>query len=223
MSGAQVPVQLLVIAKAPVPGRVKTRLCPPCTPEEAAELAAAALADTLAAGTATPAPVAVRTLVRSGWIRPPAGWRTAGQRGASFAERLAHAYQDTEQPGVASLLIGMDTPQLTPAKLRDASARLATPGVDAVLGPAEDGGWWALGLRQPRHGAVLAGVPMSTPGTGRDTLAALRSRGLRVALLPALRDVDTAEDATAVAGQCPQGSRFARAAASLLRPAGAPA
>jgi glycosyltransferase A (GT-A) superfamily protein (DUF2064 family) len=130
---------------------------------------------------------------------------------------------------VASLLIGMDTPQLTPARLRDASARLAAPGVDAVLGPAEDGGWWALGLREPRHGAVLAGVPTSTPGTGRDTLAALRSRGLRVALLPTLRDVDTAEDATAVAGQCPPGSRFARAVASLLRPvpvqaaAGAPA
>jgi hypothetical protein len=215
-------VQLLVVAKAPVPGRVKTRLCPPCTPAVAAGLAGAALADTLAAGTAVPAPVSSRTLVVSGRFRPPAGWGAAGQRGDSFAERLAGAFQDTGQPGVASLLIGMDTPQLTPARLRDAAARLVTPGVDAVLGPAEDGGWWALGLRDPRHAVVLTGVPMSTPGTGRATLRALATRGLRVVLLPVLRDVDTAADALVVAGQCPPGSRFARAVARHLPAAGLP-
>lgn len=209
-------MQLLVIAKAPVPGRVKTRMCPPCTPEQAAALAAAALVDTLATGTATGLPVAARTLIVSGRFRPPEGWWSVRQRGHGFAQRLVHAYRDTRLPGVASLLVGMDTPQLTPAGLREAAVRLAAPGVDAVLGPAEDGGWWTLGLCDPGHGTVLAGVPMSTPHTGRDTLAGLRARGLRVALLPTLRDVDTAEDAAIVAGQCPPGSRFARAVAGQL-------
>lgn len=209
MNPGTLPVQLLVLAKAPVAGRAKTRLCPPCTPQQAAWLAAAALADTLAAGTA--APVAARTLVVCGRYRPPAGWRTIRQRDTGFTGRLAGAYQDCALPGLASLLVGMDTPQLTPGLLAAAAARLAGAAVDAVLGPAEDGGWWALGLRDPADGELLAGVAMSTPRTGADTLAALRSRGRRVALLPGLRDVDTAEDAVVVAGQCQPGSRFARA------------
>src|SRR2546427_100221 len=110
-------VQLLLIAKAPVPGRVKTRLCPPATPVQAAALQA----------------------------------------------------------------------------------------FDAVLGPAADGGWWALGLREPSHAGALVGVPMSTEDTGARTLEALRGRGLRIGLLPELRDVDTADDAHAVAALCRHG------------------
>lgn len=207
-------IQLLVMAKAPVPGQVKTRLCPPCTPVQAAGLAAAALADTLAAGTATP--VMARTLVLSGRYTTPVGWRTVPQRGSGLAARLAHAYRDTTLAGVASLLVGMDTPQVTPALLAAAAGVLAGPGVDAVLGPAEDGGWWALGLRDPGVAAVLADVAMSTAHTGADTRAALRARGLRVARLPTLRDVDTAEDARMVATRCSGQSHFRRAAASHL-------
>ncbi|MEV0457233.1 glycosyltransferase, partial [Catellatospora methionotrophica] len=89
--------QLLVIAKAPVPGRVKTRLCPPCTFEQAADIAAAALADTLDAVTATPA--ARRVLVVDGDHRPPPGWTSLAQRGDGLGERLAAAYADTARPG----------------------------------------------------------------------------------------------------------------------------
>jgi glycosyltransferase A (GT-A) superfamily protein (DUF2064 family) len=112
----------------------------------------------------------------------------------------------------------MDTPQVTAGLLADAAARLTAGRVDAVLGPADDGGWWALGLTDPAHAAVLPAVPMSTATTGSDTLAALRRRGLRVALLPTLRDVDTADDAYAVLPACPPDGRFAAAVAEHLRP-----
>lgn len=206
--------QLLVLAKTPVPGRVKTRLCPPCTPRQAAAIAAAALGDTLDVVTATPA--AARTLVVAGDLPAPAGWRRVAQSGGPLGERLAHAYADTRIPGTASLLIGMDTPQITAGLLADAIDRLGGDGTDAVLGLACDGGWWALGLRDPGHAEVLRDVPMSTPDTGALTLAALRGRGLTVSALPVLRDVDTAADALLVAGLCPAGSRFARAVPDLV-------
>jgi glycosyltransferase A (GT-A) superfamily protein (DUF2064 family) len=207
-----VKAQILVIAKEPVPGRVKTRLCPPCTPWQAARVAEAALRDTIDAVTATPA--AARTIVLDGRWRPPPGWRAVPQRGQGLGERLHHAYADTRRPRTASLLIGMDTPQVTPTLLGPALEALGAPGVDAVLGLAEDGGWWALGLRDPAHAAALPGVPMSTDRTGAFTAAALRRRGLRVATLAALRDVDTAFDAYAVARCCPPTSRFAAAVAA---------
>jgi uncharacterized protein len=191
--------QILVLAKAPAPGLVKTRLCPPCTPAQAAAIAAAALVDTLATVDATRCED--RTLVVAGAYRPPRGWRMVEQRGHGLGVRLAHAYRDTARPGVASLLIGMDTPQITPALLGSVADGLAT--ADAVLAPADDGGWWALALRDPAHAHVLAGVPMSTADTGRRTLWALSGLGLSVALGPQLRDVDTAADAREVAATCP--------------------
>ncbi|MBM2615081.1 TIGR04282 family arsenosugar biosynthesis glycosyltransferase [Actinoplanes sp. LDG1-06] len=199
--------QILVMAKTPVPGRVKTRLCPPCTPARAARIAAAALADTVDAVTATRADA--RILVVDGDQPAPAGWGRAAQRGDDLGERLAHAYTDTAGPGRAALLIGMDTPQADPWLLAGALATLLTDGVDAVLGPASDGGWWALGLRDPAHAQVLRDIPTSTATTGALTLAALTGRGLRVAALPTLTDVDTMDDAYAVAALCRPQSRFA--------------
>jgi rSAM/selenodomain-associated transferase 1 len=199
---------LVVLAKAPRPGRSKTRLCPPCTPQDAATLARAALADTLDAVLATPA--SRRGLVLDGpagdWL--PAGFEVVAQRGDGLDERLAHAFADVGGP---ALLVGMDTPQVTPADLADGLERLMAPGIDAVLGPAADGGYWAIGLREARPRAFL-GVPMSTARTGRAQHARLRRLGLRVALLPALRDVDRIADARAVAALAPAG-RFARALA----------
>jgi len=207
--------QLLVLAKAPVPGRVKTRLCPPCTPEQAALLAASALADTL--DTVTTAAAGARVLVVDGRHPAPPGWATLAQRGGPLGERLANAFADTRTPGTASVLVGMDTPQLTAGHLGAAARLLArADGPDAVLGPAEDGGWWALGLREPAHATILRDIPTSTATTGERTLAALRDRGLRVRLLPRLRDVDTAADALAVAALCAPGSRFADAVPTLL-------
>lgn len=193
-------VQLLVIAKAPVAGRVKTRLCPPCTPAQAAAIAAACLADTFAAAAAVPA--ARRCVVLSGRYAAPPGWWVVPQRGRGLGERLAHAFADTAVPGVASLLVGMDTPQLTPALVETVAAGLGD--ADAVLAPACDGGWWALALREPRYAAVLTGVPMSTADTAARTAAALSGQGVRVGYGPTLRDVDTAADARQVAGEAPR-------------------
>jgi glycosyltransferase A (GT-A) superfamily protein (DUF2064 family) len=204
---------LLVIAKAPVPGQVKTRLCPPCTPSQAAAVAEAALLDTLDLVEETPA--TSRTLVLSGRFEPPAGWQVMSQRGGGLAERLANAFADAP-PAEACLLIGMDTPQATPEHLVRMGRALEE--ADAVIGLAEDGGWWALGLRDPRHVQALRPVPMSTSDTGRMTMAALLRRGLRVAVGPTLQDVDTAIDAHVVAN-CATGRRFAMAVRDNVRPA----
>lgn len=193
---------LVVIAKAPRPGHSKTRLCPPCTPHQAATLARAALVDTSEAVRATPA--ARHVLVLDGepgdWLPP--GFEVLPQRGAGLDERLARAFADVGGP---ALLIGMDTPQVTAHDLGEGLDRLA--GADAVLGPAPDGGYWAIGLREPDPEAFLR-VPMSTPWTCQAQRARLASLGLRVAELPALRDVDLIADAHAVAALAPRG-RFA--------------
>ncbi|GAA0236199.1 TIGR04282 family arsenosugar biosynthesis glycosyltransferase [Cryptosporangium japonicum] len=201
-------VQLLVLAKAPVAGRVKTRLCPPCTPAEAAELARAALQDTLDAVRATPARRRVLAIDSPGEVGdlPLHGFAVIPQRGQGLADRIAAAFADAAVPGLATVLVGMDTPQVGPDRLAAVGARL--DGVDAVLGPALDGGWWTLGLHDPRYAALLRTVPMSRPDTGRATRAALSAAGLRIADAPTERDVDTAADAAAVAARAP-GSRFA--------------
>ncbi len=212
---------LLVMAKAPVPGAVKTRLCPPITPEQAARIAAAALLDTMATVAATPGVTPVLALAgRLGDGVDPAaltaaaaGWLVLPQRGGDLGARLAHAHADVARvyPGRPVLQIGMDTPQLTAGLLGAATRRLARS--EAVLGGAVDGGWWALGLRDPRRAAVLRAVPMSTPRTARLTRTALAAQGLRAVPLPRLRDVDEWSDALAVAAGVP-GSRFAREVAA---------
>ena len=198
--------QLLILAKHPVPGRVKTRLCPPCTPDQAATIAAAALRDTIDAVRRTRVHRRVLALDADSTVDDFAVIR---QRGAGLGERIAHAFADTTAGGSGPVLqLGMDTPQVRPAMLAEALDQLSY--VDAVLGPAEDGGWWALGLRDPAHAAALTDVPMSTPDTGRLTVEALRRRALRIQFLPTLRDVDTFTDATAVAATVPE-SHFAHA------------
>ncbi|MEU9279626.1 DUF2064 domain-containing protein [Streptomyces sp. NPDC048342] len=190
---------LLVIAKEPRPGRVKTRLTPPFTPREAAALAEAALADTLRTVAATPA--RRRVLVLDGAPGPwlPPGFDVVPQCAGGLDERLAAAFAGCDGP---ALLIGMDTPQVTPALLTVDFA-----GCDAYFGPAEDGGFWALGLAHPDP-ELLRGVPMSAPTTGAVQRERLAVAGLRVRELPRLRDVDTVGDAEAVAAAAP-GSRFA--------------
>jgi len=199
-------VRLIVIAKSPVPGRSKTRLCPPCTPEEAARTADASLEDTLDA--CRGAGVDDRVLALDGapgaWTR---GFRVIAQRGTGLDQRIANAFADAGPDRDGVLLIGMDTPQVTPELLDSATGTLQTSGVDGVLGPAADGGWWAMGLRRPLAAHVV-GVPMSSP----QTLSFQRERwdrlGVRRVELPQLTDIDTFQDALVVAAMIP-GSRTA--------------
>jgi hypothetical protein len=221
---AQRPV-LLIVAKAPVPGTVKTRLTPPYTAHQAAALAAAALLDTIdachRAAALTGAEVVVALsgdlceAMAGAAIRSAlADVRVLPQRGDGLAARLAAAHADAAGIFGTTLQVGMDTPQLEPAVLADALAQVSAPdGPDAVLGLAEDGGWWALGLRRAGAARCLVTVPMSTRDTGADTLAALGKEQHRVALLPTLRDVDTAADVREVAAR--SGGRFAALARAL--------
>jgi uncharacterized protein len=202
-------VTIIVLAKAPAPGKVKTRLCPPCDPEQAARLAEAALVDTLTAVVATPCDR--RVLVLDGPLGPwlPARFEVLPQRGDGLDERLAHAFADA---GAGGLLIGMDTPQVTPAHLTASLDVLNAPQVDAVVGLSVDGGWWGLGLRAPDP-AVFLGVPMSTSRTGAAQRARLHQLRLSTRTLPMMRDVDDFADAVAVARNAPR-SRFS----ATLRP-----
>lgn len=212
------PVRVIVLAKRPVPGRVKTRLTPPYSPQQAASLATAALEDTLRAVNATP--VAERTLA---FDRAPGGWlRTCydhvPQRGDGLADRLGAAFADAyARRPLPALLVGMDTPQLRPTSLADAAHALLDGAMDAVLGPAVDGGYWLVGLRRP-HPHAFAGVPMSTPRTYAAQRARFDRLGLRTAVLPELTDVDDAVSAAAVASAAPH-TAFARELARLHLPA----
>ena len=208
--GSFADLTLLVIAKEPRPGLSKTRLSPPCSPEEAAGLAEAALHDTLESVAAVPA--ARRVLVLEGRPGPwlPAGYEVVPQRAGGLDERLAGAFAAATGP---AFLVGMDTPQVTPALIEASASALAGPEVDAVLGRAEDGGYWAIGLVRPDE-RVFRGVPMSVETTGEAQRARLDELGLRTEELPVLRDVDFFEDARAVASEAPD-SRFARAVGAV--------
>lgn len=163
-----------VLAKRPAPGRVKTRLSPPLTPEQAAAVAAAALEDTIVAVSA--ARVRRRVLVFDGDPRgwQPVGWDHVAQVDGGLDRRIAAALGAGGGPTV---VIGMDTPQVAPALLIAPDL----DGFDACLGLAADGGYWALGLARPVMAAcVVHGVPMSMPDTGEMQLRRLRAWGLRV-------------------------------------------
>ena len=196
--GPDSPGTLLVLAKEPVPGRVKTRLHARFSAPEAAGLAACAIEDTLAAVRASRA--TRKVLV---WDGDPHPWNlefeSVTQAGGTLNDRLEAAFQGTrgEQSGSA-LLIGMDTPQVT-AALLDTDWE----GADAVLGLSEDGGFWAIGLRTVDPRPIFAGIPMSTDRTGAAQLARLDALGLSVRLLPPLRDVDLPADAEHVAARHP--------------------
>jgi hypothetical protein len=187
---------IVVIAKRPVPGRVKTRLVPPLTPVEAAALASAALSDTLRTVDATPARQRVLAFDGpvDGWL--PAGWIHRSQPSGGLDRRLVASFEALDdRPAV---LVGMDTPQLRPHHL----SRFDAAEFDACLGPAADGGYWAIGFRNPSVArSAIEGIPMSSDRTAAEQLHRLSGLGLRVQLLDELTDVDTIEDAYQVAAQ----------------------
>lgn len=199
--------QIVVLAKQPQAGRTKTRLCPPLSYEQAAKVARAALLDTLDAVAATPVRRRVVVLDGSPEGLVPSGFDVLPQRGDGLDERLACAFADTfADRSLPVLLIGMDTPQVTPTLLEHSIRALL--GAPAVLGLAADGGWWAAGLHAPDP-EVFLGVPMSTDDTGMHQRARLRRQGLEPVLLPELRDIDVVADLHAVAALMPAQSRTA--------------
>jgi uncharacterized protein len=212
------PVTVLVVAKAPEPGRAKTRLAATVGNDLAANIAAAALLDTLDAVAVTP--VAARVVALTGDLNEAAGgaelrerlatFTVIEQRGEDFADRLANAHADAGQrsPNNPVLQIGMDTPQVTAELLADCARQLL--GTTAVLGLARDGGWWIFGVQTTAAAEWLRGVPMSQSDTGELTLKALHDNGIDVTLVRQLADVDVVDDVPAVRDACSPQSRFAR-------------
>jgi hypothetical protein len=198
---------VIVLAKECVPGRVKTRLTPPFSPEEAAALAAASLADTMDAASRVRAD---RHLLWFDGAAPRGtGFDVVQQPGGGLDERIGAAFDHVHDRAV---LIGMDTPQVDSAVLQTV---LDDRSADAWFGPAADGGWWALGLDpMPHRGDLVRGTPMSSDMTGAAQALRLIAAGLRVRRLPELTDVDHEAEARIAAAAAP-GSRFAALLARL--------
>ncbi len=213
------PAVALIVAKSPVAGRVKTRLGREMGMERAADLAAAALLDTVGACTAAYGAarchlaldgVLAHGRLATELLDATAEWTFHPQRGEDLAQRLVNAHEDTVgASGAPVVQVGMDTPHLEVRTLIEVGLRLKHPD-DAVLGPAYDGGWWLLGVGGPHLLSHLRQVPMSTRDTGAVTREALIRAGARVTDIEMLRDVDEVSDAESVAATAP-GTRFARA------------
>lgn len=192
---------LIVLAKECIPGRVKTRLHPPFSYVEAARIAAASIADTLAAVASLPAS---RRILCFDGVNPPPGtaeYEIVPQVSGGLDERIAAVLDECSGPTV---LIGMDTPQISAEHLRPIFETWPD-GIDAWFGPATDGGFWALALAEP-VGALVRGVPMSQSDTGTVQRARLVDAGLTVADLDPLTDVDSAADLLEVIGLIPASS-----------------
>ena len=201
---------LIVIAKECVPGRVKTRLHPPLSLEQAARLAEASLIQTLA--TAAHLPFDRRILYFDGNLLPEGSehFTVTSQTSGTLDERLGAIFDKCTGP---TFLIGMDTPQISADTLAPVLDSW-DDGVDAWFGPALDGGFWGLGLREP-DGDLIRGVPMSEDDTGAIQLQRLLDAGLNVRMLPTLIDVDTIESARQVAVIDPEGL-FASTLAAVI-------
>jgi hypothetical protein len=190
---------LIVFAKAPRVGAVKTRLCPPFTPEEAAELYARLLADVLAASSelahelglvptlAVHPPQACAEIARGA----PSRFRVVAQRGADLGGRMGWAVREACAGGAPRVLLrGSDCPLIDAEIVGEALEALES--VDLVLRPDQDGGYGLVGLKRPAPG--LFDHPMSTPTVLADTLAGARRAGLCSRVLTPGFDVDTAAD-----------------------------
>jgi rSAM/selenodomain-associated transferase 1 len=208
---------VVVFAKRPEPGAVKTRMCPPLSPEEAALLYAAMLDDVLD----TTAQAARRAQAHT-WlvVHPPEatgemaascppGFRVQVQRGAGLAARMAHAVASAAAAGYERILLrGSDSPALPVHAL--VAGFEALERADLAVGPDRDGGYGWIALRRPVPG--LFDHPMSTSSVLADTLSNARAKGLCVEMSDPHFDLDTVDDLTelaevrraGVAGSCPR-------------------
>ncbi|MFE1734497.1 TIGR04282 family arsenosugar biosynthesis glycosyltransferase [Streptomyces bacillaris] len=213
---------ILVMAKEPRPGTVKTRLHPLLGPQRCAELQAGLIRHTLELTTAhTPRTYLAYAPADGGdtiGTTTSAGVRLRLQRGEDLGGRLAAAVTDAFTDGAGPLLvIGADAPTLTSDHLTAAFTALESH--DVVLGPALDGGYYLIGLRAPHASLFALDVDVwSTDRVLRATRCAARREGLSVELLRPLRDLDTPEDATALLAD----PALPAPIAALIRPGQAP-
>ena len=200
MTGASVAL----FAKTPRAGRVKTRLVPPLTHEDAARVAHASIVDTMRR--IVPSVSARWTLFLEGErdeaieaLAKEHGVATASQRGEDLGERLWSAFQELRlRSDGAVLAIGSDSPTLDPQRIEEAIEALQV--CDVVLGPTEDGGYYLIGMSGD-HGALFRDIPWSSGGTAAVTLERARERSLEVRLLAPWYDLDDPESLARARGE----------------------
>lgn len=192
---------LAVMAKAPRPGKVKTRLSPPLTAEQAAALNICFLRDTtsniaeVAAASNASGLVCYTPVGDEGLFDDllPSGFKLIAQRGDGFGERLLAAAEDILACGFGAVcLINSDSPTLPASALRAAAEALSRPGDRIVLGGSSDGGYYLIGLKAP-HPEPFADIHWSTATVYRETVAAIADAGVELVELPVWYDVDDAE------------------------------
>lgn len=197
--GKELKKALLIFAKQPIPGEVKTRLVPPLSPEQAAELYGCMLEDILAK---TAHFIDVERYLYYDGGEGAAGYfsaKAAGitcipQRGKDLGERMAEAFREAFAMGHGpALIIGTDSPDLPPSYIEEAFCRLESGDSDAVFGPTKDGGYYLVGMAS-LHRQLFRDIPWSSDMVLRDTLERAGHAGIRVSLLPPWHDVDTAAD-----------------------------
>ena len=194
-------VAIAIIAKECLPGKVKTRLSPAFTHEEGAELASAALSDTMAAVSGASG-VSRRILFFAGSASASqlTDFELLPQLEGSLDERLGYLFDVVDEP---LLMVGMDTPQLAASVLSNLAEEWDRSDYDTCLGLAVDGGFWALGMKHP-NGDLIRGVKMSQSTTGAEQLGRLHGSERSVLMLPEFNDVDTFADAQEVADLAPE-------------------
>jgi rSAM/selenodomain-associated transferase 1 len=196
---------LVIFARHPQRGRVKTRLVPPLTPDQALALHVASLQSTAALAASLSPQVELRLYLTSNSLdaarqttrklRLPQRLRVRVQGGGDLGARLARAFNKLGAEGYDRVVvIGSDSPTLPRRGLQ--SAFTALDRAEAVLGPARDGGYYLIGLRLPRRGLsrLFRGIAWGTRRTFQQTRARFRTARLRLHLLPPGDDVDTAND-----------------------------
>jgi rSAM/selenodomain-associated transferase 1 len=203
---------LIVVAKEPVPGQTKTRLCPPFQPESAAELYHCLMLDTLALMArldGVDCTVAYTPSGARGYFQRlvPNHFRLVPQQGADLGERLANALAHHFQMGYRrAVIMNSDGPTLPLAHLEQAFSGLDQ--ADVTLGPGHDGGYYLIGLKK-LYSELFEGISWSTEQVIPQTLAICRRLGLKVHKLPEWYDVDVAADLERLRHDLVQGSEVA--------------
>jgi rSAM/selenodomain-associated transferase 1 len=198
---------LVIFAKAPIPGEVKTRLCPPLTPDEAATLHGSFVLDMLERSKTAVAKLKLpldrylactpsSTFVFFKIMEERQGVKLIDQTGADLGSRMSQTFETMFARGYTrGLIVGTDVPSLPLDHYRQALAQLETH--DLVLGPAIDGGYYLIGLKRTVPD-LFVGIPWSTERVLGKTQEKASTLGLKTALLPPWRDVDTIEDLQAL-------------------------
>jgi rSAM/selenodomain-associated transferase 1 len=202
---------LVIFAKAPIPGEVKTRLCPPLTPDEAATLHGSFVLDMLERTKLAVAKLQLpfhrylacapsSELVFFKIMEERQGVRLLDQVGESLGQRMHHTFVDLFAKGYKQVIIvGTDVPTLPLSVYQEALALLGLS--DVVLGPALDGGYYLIGLTKPAE-QLFTGVPWSTDQVLAVTQQNAKALGLSVELTTAWRDVDTIADLQSLITDC---------------------